>query len=45
MDLGTGLGGVDLGILDTGSLVLTGKFDLTLGFCKVKFTLVGLIST
>ena len=36
---------MDMGVLDTDSLVPAGKFALTLTFCKVKFTLVGLMST
>ena len=34
----------DLGVLETDSLVPTGKLDLVFWFCKVKLTLVGLIS-
>ena len=36
---------MDMGVLDTDSLVPTGKFALTLTFCKVNLTLVGLMST
>ena len=38
-------GWMDMGVLDTDPLVPAGKFALTLTFCKVNLTLVGLMST